>query len=145
LGRLCELIAGIVHAMNALALRHFRQHSLSIDKRPLCWRYLGHVRREAVYLRLERVHTTLDLQKALGMLFIGIPARHHPVHHPFIHDEPPLGGQGDLDPVEGARRRSLIVRAGPVKAAPMAGTLELVVDGNQFGVHPKWVQMASRA
>jgi hypothetical protein len=36
---------------------------------------------------LGRVRTTLDLQKALVILFIGIPARHHLVHHPFIHKE----------------------------------------------------------
>jgi hypothetical protein len=93
LGRLYELIAAMVHAMNALALRHFLQHSLSLDERPLCWRYLDHVGREAVYLRFERVHSALDLQNALGMPFNGIPARHHPVCHPFIHDGTPLGGQ----------------------------------------------------
>jgi hypothetical protein len=36
---------------------------------------------------LGRVRTTPDLQKALGLLFIGIPARHHLVHHAFIHKE----------------------------------------------------------
>jgi hypothetical protein len=70
-GRPCELTATTAHARDAQALRHFRQHGLSIDKRPLCWRYLDRVRREAVYLRLERVHTALDVQNALGIRSMG--------------------------------------------------------------------------
>jgi hypothetical protein len=111
LDRLCEPIAAVVNALDAEALGHFRTHGLFVDLRPLGRRPLGDVQRKAVHLRLGRVRTTLDLQKALGILFIGIPARHHPVHHPFIHDELPLGGQEDPGPVEGVGRRSLIVRA----------------------------------
>ena len=63
----------------------------------------------------------------MGVLLIRSDPGRHPENLSLVHDEDPLRGEAELDPVEGPGGRPLEVGPVPLEPAAVAGELELVL------------------